>query len=784
MDLSGDLAKLKVVDLKAALQERGLDTKGIKAVLVSRLEAALLAEKDGGNNSLNTPTNAVAAPTPIVSVPIETSPQKREIEENAASVTKRRRSTRSKTRSPSPKPVPVQLEPTLDSLPEEEYEEVQEEQAAVAPPANSQPEQQQPTEATQFSSPQKRPLEDESEQNNSEEQQPQLGAEAENSEQQPATGGESQTETEQTNDGKTSEAEGKDKKEERREEAAPNADDFTNEEDEPEIDDSKVLLSWYDSDIHLKIDRADFLRAKPISDAGLNLVWAGTRANYGTTSGKVGYEVHLSNYNKTNYNQDEKRMHEFRCGWSTLDTTLQLGESEFSWCYDTNAKKVTNNKFEEYGKKYGLHDVVGVYLDLESDPCVIEFTLNGESLGKAFEIEKSTLEGKALFPHISTKNVGYVVNFGQVQPSLYSTVPAKNKDKEKGNEQILEGYTFYDQLPVESRVPGPKRPETRAECEVIMMIGLPGTGKTFLSRSIVNENPDKKYNPIGVAFLLDKMRVNGEPRKPSSSPKWSNMVESLSRSINILLNIACRRRRNYIIDQPNVYPYLQRRRMSRFGDFHRKAIIVFPTEEVHKERGEKRIEVQGKEYSPANVEEMEAKFTIPILEHNWFNEIVFSEQDETVSREALVKINADGLEKKNKRKAEKGDRNQKRFRRFGDRKDGGYRKGAGGGDSWNRRQGDGYGYGRQGGWGGGGAGGWGQGGNWMRGNSYGGYGGGNRQGGGGGNAKRFKNDAGAWGGSNWGAYGSGNSQGGWGNQSQWSQSRGSNGNYGNGKWWR
>lgn len=807
MDLSGDLSKLKVVDLKAALQERGLDTKGIKAVLVSRLEAALAAEKDGtavtpsaigegeGEDSASSDANTIG-----------NTPQKRDADSSApVSVTKRRRSTRSRTRSPSPTIVPVKVEPTLSSLPEEQEESQEEATPAAEPEPKPTAEMKQPTPAKQATSPQKvkgsiaspatktdvsapqkehqaLASSDNHQDSNNDEIEPKADSEQPDLDKS-ANAADSQ---DQLTDGKTSEAEDKKKEKEPREEAPPHADDFTNEEDEPEIDESKILLSWYDSDIHLKIDRSDFLRAKPISDAGLNLVWAGARANYGATTGKVGYEVHMSNYNKTNFNQDEKRMHELRCGFSAIDTSLQLGESEFSWCYDTNAKKVTNNKFEEYGKKYGLHDVVGVYLDLESDPCIIEFTLNGEALGKAFEIEKSTLEGKALFPHISTKNVGYVVNFGQVQPSLYSTIPAKkekDKEKEKGNEQILEGYSLYDQLPVETRVVGPQRPATRSDCEVIMMVGLPGTGKTYYARQIISENPEKKYNPIGVAFLLDKMRVNGEARKPNSSHKWSNMVESLSRSINILLNIACRRRRNYIIDQPNVYPYLQRRRMSRFGDFHRKAIIVFPTEEVHKERGEKRIEVQGKEYSPANVEEMEAKFSIPVLEHNWFQEIVFTEQDEEASRAALEKINADGLEKKKKRKAEKGDRNQKRFRRFGDRKDGGStsRKG---GDAWNRRPGEGYGYGRQS-WGGGGGAWGGTQSNWMRGgNNYGGgYAGGNRQGN---TQKRFKNDnaGGAWGGNNWGAYGSGGSNQGW-SQSQWSQSRGgSNGNYGNGKWWR
>lgn len=36
-----DPAKLKVVELRAELSQRGLDTKGIKAVLVERLRKAL-----------------------------------------------------------------------------------------------------------------------------------------------------------------------------------------------------------------------------------------------------------------------------------------------------------------------------------------------------------------------------------------------------------------------------------------------------------------------------------------------------------------------------------------------------------------------------------------------------------------------------------------------------------------------------------------------------------------------------------------------------------------------
>lgn len=53
-----DVSKLKVTELRAELSERGLDTKGVKAVLVQRLLKAI-EEETGEGKLLNTVKNTL-----------------------------------------------------------------------------------------------------------------------------------------------------------------------------------------------------------------------------------------------------------------------------------------------------------------------------------------------------------------------------------------------------------------------------------------------------------------------------------------------------------------------------------------------------------------------------------------------------------------------------------------------------------------------------------------------------------------------------------------------------
>lgn len=468
-----------------------------------------------------------------------------------------------------------------------------------------------------------------------------------------------------------------------RNQPAQNTDDFTNEEDEPVIDEKKVALSWFDSDLHLEIE-PEFESAKPVSDAVLSLVWAGARATHGVKSGRVLYEVQVTGHNHF-YNNfpEEKDLYELRCGWSVQSAALQLGESPLSFGFGSVGKKATNSEFTEYGIKYGKDDIIGCYLDLESSPCTIEYTVNGKSQGVAFEFEKSELGEQALYPHVLSKNSVFRVNFGQVDGGLLQyfrprkdrsrrsdrrrsdresrsrdrshekktkptekvdvaekVVTKKNDDEENWDEEekkmdvdektekkdsvdektaeemavdeeeseklkkettteteiiteadakteevvvankidedepkaeeaevktseevetavnneensiddkkveekeenkedeiaedksdksekkeetddkikepavplvILEGYTYVCKVAEEELIAGAQRPTARSECEVIMMVGLPGAGKTHWVINHLKENAEKRYTVISNPALIERMNVS------------------------------------------------------------------------------------------------------------------------------------------------------------------------------------------------------------------------------------------------------------------------------------
>lgn len=93
--------------------------------------------------------------------------------------------------------------------------------------------------------------------------------------------------------------------------------------------------------------------------------------------------------------------------------------------------------------------------DMDSEPKILSYAVNGESQGVAYEISSDALEGKALFPHILSKNMKFSVQF-LGEPSY----------------PLLEEFTFCGDVLPEDRVPGPRRPEKREDCQVCRLLLL------------------------------------------------------------------------------------------------------------------------------------------------------------------------------------------------------------------------------------------------------------------------------------------------------------------------
>ncbi|XP_063990998.1 heterogeneous nuclear ribonucleoprotein U-like protein 1 [Diachasmimorpha longicaudata] len=396
-------------------------------------------------------------------------------------------------------------------------------------------------------------------------------------------------------------------------------------DDEPELDNSRVLLSWYDSDLNLVIDRSTLLSATPMHTDGFGYVWAGARASFGFTSGKVYYEVKVKHECNITL-QDEEHPHLVRVGWSVVHSSMQLGEEKWSYGYGGTGKISTENDFKDYGSRFGLNDVLGCYLDMSGEEVSMTYILNGKNLGTAFSVSKAELEGKALYPHILTKNCEISCNFGDEEP--WDPTP-------------LEGFVPVGQVDIKDRVPGPLRPERREDCEMIMMCGLPGAGKTYWATKYALEHREKMYNVLGTNNLIEKMKVTGLPRRRNYHGRWDVLIDKCTRCLNKLLDVAATRRRNYILDQTNVYPSAQQRKMRHFHGFQRRAVVIVPTDEEFKARTAKRISVEGKDVPDSAIMEMKANFEAPAV-GNIFDVVDWVELDKDEGKKVIAMYRKEG----------------------------------------------------------------------------------------------------------------------------------------------
>uniref|UniRef100_A0A7E4VTE1 SAP domain-containing protein n=1 Tax=Panagrellus redivivus TaxID=6233 RepID=A0A7E4VTE1_PANRE len=417
-------------------------------------------------------------------------------------------------------------------------------------------------------------------------------------------------------------------------------------EDEPLADENFVELDYFNSDLNMKSSPTNKWLIEPDNSDGFALMWGGVRSNYGipvpgedSEPIRVAFQVKIAEFLTLKHVPfEEQDPHDIRVGWSVAQASNLLGEANKSYCINSMERKAAEGVFRGFGDSFHLEDIITTVLELEPTRKAISYYKNGEFLGVAYESENLFNQGDVVYPHIATKNCKVFVNFGvelpEDKPDIWS-LPAAVVEK---------GVKFVGKLDKAILAPSIRPPADKSECTVILMVGLPGVGKTTWVKQYLKEHPDERWVHLHVDAILTAMRVNGLPRKRVTNGRWDMILGLAAKAMNRSLQMACRRRHNYFIDQTNCSRDARKRRLLMFEGFRRRAVVMVPPEKVAEERRNRRVDPFG-EIPVEAMLELKATMSLPNPEVEFLDTVSYIEP--TLDRisdaiELVERYNAEG----------------------------------------------------------------------------------------------------------------------------------------------
>lgn len=114
---------------------------------------------------------------------------------------------------------------------------------------------------------------------------------------------------------------------------------------------------------------------------------------------------------------------------------MDLGTDRFGYGFGGTGKKSNAKQFDNYGEAFGMHDVIGCFLDLARGE--IKFSKNGVDLGVAFALNAQQ-KSQTYYPAVVLKNAEMAFNFGaqpfkHPPPNDYVAVSSAPKESIKHN---------------------------------------------------------------------------------------------------------------------------------------------------------------------------------------------------------------------------------------------------------------------------------------------------------------------------------------------------------------
>ncbi|XP_068182367.1 heterogeneous nuclear ribonucleoprotein U-like protein 2 [Antennarius striatus] len=377
----------------------------------------------------------------------------------------------------------------------------------------------------------------------------------------------------------------------------------TDKEDQEEGDEDKIRLNPYDSHLHFEVG-PDGACGQPHFWARFPLLWSGCRLTHGVPQGRVGFEVRLERKLLTVQLEKEEKMsaHGVRIGWSMMTASLLLGEDELSFAYDGCGKKVSAGKEEEFGEPFSVGDIIGCYASISTDAAVdLSFHKNGRPMGVAFSLDASVPLSRVLFPHVLCKSCSVRFHLDPTAPPWYPSP---------------EGFTSLAALPAGQIVRATLAPTSRPQCEVLMIVGLPGSGKSCWARTYMKQHPEKQYRLLGTEELLACMMSGGQKE---------SRLQQASQCLTDLIRIAAQTPGNYILDQCNVLFSARRYKLQLFSGFRRQVIVIFPSADEWKRRLSQHQTTDGEQIPETALLKLQVSCSLPEQDSDLMEELQYVE---------------------------------------------------------------------------------------------------------------------------------------------------------------
>ncbi|CAJ1331247.1 unnamed protein product [Effrenium voratum] len=320
-----------------------------------------------------------------------------------------------------------------------------------------------------------------------------------------------------------------------------------------------------------------------LTDSGMQYLLAGARANVGMKAGRYLFEVKIVEIlepvdSQGPHSRVVQPRNLLRLGFSTSNSSLFMGETEDSVCFDSEGRFAHNRTVTVPSQKFGRDQVMGVLLNLDAsgpNANTISLFRDGVRVSQPQPLPEA-LKGKALFPTLNYRNVSLSFNFG---PTPKAELPFKC--------HMIGKAAVADVQVVEPKV------AKDGKFEVMFPVLLPDEGTFDWVDLFLQQHPE--YTELSDRMILDWCEKSGIQRSRGYRWRTCNDKPDMSMGVpeldtmqvrRVLRSIAPVQRRNFLVVEVKSNLTLSERKelLARFPHFKKTAQVLIgdPTADFKK----------------------------------------------------------------------------------------------------------------------------------------------------------------------------------------------------------